>query len=63
MSLIKGSIDQISRHVRITWVQPRVLDRPQIEALKRKLEAWGSRVDKVAEYASGHGGAEVLAVA
>lgn len=53
----------MSRTVRITWVQPRVLDKQQIQALQRKLEAWTERVTRVGDYANRSGGAEVIAVA
>jgi 26S proteasome regulatory subunit N9 len=29
--LVDGTIDEISKKVHMTWVQPRVLDRPQVE--------------------------------
>jgi len=28
--LLKGAIDEVSRTVHMTWVQPRVLDRQQV---------------------------------
>lgn len=63
LGLIKGSLDQVARTVRITWVQPRVLDKQQISALQSKLEAWTQRVARVGDYADRSGGAEVIAVA
>ncbi|KAG0143795.1 hypothetical protein CROQUDRAFT_660769 [Cronartium quercuum f. sp. fusiforme G11] len=60
LGLVKGSLDQVSSTVKITWVQPRVLTRAQIEALKVKLDEWTDRVLKVGEYAHANGGSEIL---
>lgn len=32
LGLVKGSIDQLSQEVNMTWVQPRVLDIDQVWA-------------------------------
>lgn len=40
LDLIRGSIDQVDEIVRITWVHPRVLDRNQIDVMKKRLEDW-----------------------
>jgi len=53
LSLIRGTLDQYSGLARITWVQPRVLDRRQIEALQERLNEWCSRVQNVAEFVKG----------
>lgn len=29
--LVKGAIDQVASTVHMTWVQPRVLDKPQVK--------------------------------
>lgn len=60
LGLVKGSLDQVSATAKITWVQPRVLTRQQIEALKGKLDEWTTRVIKVGEYAHAHGGSDIL---
>jgi 26S proteasome regulatory subunit N9 len=44
LGLIKGSIDQVKELVEVTWVQPRILSLPQIEAMGARLTAWGDRV-------------------
>lgn len=31
--LVRGSIDQVSQQVTMTWVQPRVLDKPQVRKI------------------------------
>lgn len=38
--LVKGTIDQVSGEVHITWVQPRVLNKEQIKGMKGRLEGW-----------------------
>ncbi|UZJ53239.1 hypothetical protein CBS101457_002559 [Exobasidium rhododendri] len=53
LKLIKGTLDQHAQLARITWVQPRVLDKRQIEALQSRLNAWVSRVEEVAEFVKG----------
>jgi 26S proteasome regulatory subunit N9 len=49
LKLIQGSIDQVSQTTKITWVQPRVLDRKQIEGLRQRLEEWSAKVEKVGQ--------------
>lgn len=60
LGLIKGSLDQISGTASITWVQPRVLNKQQVEALKAKLDDWTNRVMKVGQFAHSNGGSEIL---
>ncbi|CAD6962587.1 unnamed protein product [Tilletia controversa] len=50
LGLIRGTLDQHGQVARITWVQPRVLDRRQIEALQQRLVQWCERVQSVAEF-------------
>ena len=50
LQLIRGSIDEVAQLVRITWVQPRVLDTQQTQALLQRLSDWSDRVAQVAEY-------------
>jgi 26S proteasome regulatory subunit N9 len=44
LGLIRGSIDQTSKTIHITWVQPRVLNIEQIASMKNKLVEWKGRV-------------------
>lgn len=53
LKLIKGTIDQHAQYARITWVQPRVLDKKQVEALQGRLNSWVTRVEAVAEFVKG----------
>ncbi|XP_028397288.1 26S proteasome non-ATPase regulatory subunit 13-like [Dendronephthya gigantea] len=40
IGLIKGSINEVNKIVKISWVQPRVLDRKQISNMKDRLSEW-----------------------
>ncbi|KAF9410923.1 26S proteasome regulatory subunit [Podila epigama] len=48
LGLIKGTIDQVDAVVRVHWVQPRVLDRRQIQGMQERLAAWNENVKKTA---------------
>ncbi|CAO3654101.1 unnamed protein product [Mucor fragilis] len=60
LKLIRGSIDQVDQIVVVTWVQPRVLDRDQIEGMSRKLTEWDNQVKKISAFVGEQGG-EVFA--
>jgi 26S proteasome regulatory subunit N9 len=60
LNLIRGSIDQVDQIVVVTWVQPRVLDKDQIDGMRRKLEEWDSQVKKIGAFVGEQGG-EVFA--
>ncbi|PAV15754.1 proteasome 26S subunit [Pyrrhoderma noxium] len=47
LGLLRGSLDEIDQTARITWVQPRVLDRTQIGALADRLKAWTDKLKSV----------------
>ena len=40
LSLIRGSLDQVSSTVDITWIQPRVLEGSQLETLCNQFTSW-----------------------
>ncbi|XP_065910124.1 26S proteasome non-ATPase regulatory subunit 13-like [Dysidea avara] len=40
LGLVRGSIDQVSQEVTMTWVQPRVLDISQVSSLHNRMEVW-----------------------
>lgn len=44
LHLIEGVIDQVNESVQVSWVSPRVLTMPQIEALTARLDGWVTRV-------------------
>jgi len=45
LKLVKGTIDQVDEVVHVSWVQPRVLDKNQITALKNRLDVWSQAVN------------------
>ena len=50
LGLIKGTIDQVDQLVRVTWMQGRVLDTKEIEAMKEKLENWSQGVKELEQW-------------
>jgi len=40
LELIKGTIDELDKIVRISWVVPRVLDNARIGIMKNKFTNW-----------------------
>ncbi|CEP09222.1 hypothetical protein [Parasitella parasitica] len=60
LNLIRGSIDQVDQIVVVTWVQPRVLDKEQIDGMGRKLTEWSNHVKKISAFVGEQGG-EVFA--
>jgi len=50
LKLIQGDIDQVDAKAHITWVQPRVLSRQQIEGLAGNLTSWIDKMAKLQEY-------------
>lgn len=50
LGLIKGSIDQISQTITVSWVQPRIMNREQIASIMDKLNKWSANVDKLTSY-------------
>jgi 26S proteasome regulatory subunit N9 len=52
LKLIRGDLDEVERKAHITWVQPRVLSRNQIEGLAGTLTAWLDKMKAVEEYVS-----------
>lgn len=48
--LIRGSIDQVAQVARIEWVQPKVLDKQQIENMRKRLAEWDGSVSRLNGY-------------
>jgi len=46
LKLIRGTIDQVSQTVFVSWVQPRILDLEQVGRLRDQLGEWSSNVNK-----------------
>ena len=44
---MRGSIDQVAEVARISWVQPKVLDKGGIEGMRHRLKDWDSGVEKL----------------
>ena len=47
VGLVKGVIDQVEQQLCATWVQPRVLDKAQMESMTKRLSEWGENVNVV----------------
>ena len=45
--LVKGQIDQVDEIVRISWVQPRVLDKERVTLMKDRLEKWQQSTEMI----------------
>eukprot|EP00123_Amoebidium_parasiticum_P009230 comp19344_c0_seq1/m.22270 comp19344_c0_seq1/g.22270 ORF comp19344_c0_seq1/g.22270 comp19344_c0_seq1/m.22270 type:complete len:382 (-) comp19344_c0_seq1:94-1239(-) len=52
LKLIRGTIDEVTKTVRVTWVQPRVLDRQQVEGMAVRLAQWCANVENTIATAS-----------
>lgn len=50
LGLIRGSIDQVAEVARISWVQPKVLDKNQVENMRQRLDEWDVSVDKLGRW-------------
>ncbi|KAG8908979.1 26S proteasome regulatory subunit [Tulasnella sp. 403] len=50
LKLIRGTLDQVDQKASITWVQPRVLSRNQIQQLADRLDTWCSKLAKVEHF-------------
>lgn len=55
LGLLKGSIDQINQLITINWVQPRIVNKEQIDAMKKKLIDWDSNVSKLGQFMEANG--------
>lgn len=43
--LVKGTIDEVSQEVTMTWVQPRVLDIAQVGSLQTRMAEWWKNIE------------------
>ncbi|GAX78843.1 hypothetical protein CEUSTIGMA_g6281.t1 [Chlamydomonas eustigma] len=48
LHLVEGSVDQVEGIVHVSWVQPRILTKPQIHGVKDRLDSWISKVASAA---------------
>lgn len=45
LGLVKGSIDEVTQSVKVTWIQPRVLDVTQLASVNQQLGTWIEKYD------------------
>eukprot|EP00092_Neocalanus_flemingeri_P029663 GFUD01032209.1.p1 GENE.GFUD01032209.1~~GFUD01032209.1.p1 ORF type:complete len:378 (-),score=123.90 GFUD01032209.1:375-1508(-) len=45
--LVRGRIDEVDQTVSLTWVQPRVLDKQQLETMTKKIDSWCQSVQSM----------------
>lgn len=55
LGLLRGSIDQVAEVARITWVQPKVLDKSGIEGMRQRLREWDGGVERLGNWIEGVG--------
>lgn len=55
LGLLRGSIDQVAEVARINWVQPKVLERSQIDGMRERLKEWDSSVNNLGHWIEGVG--------
>ncbi|KAF7846139.1 hypothetical protein BT93_L5153 [Corymbia citriodora subsp. variegata] len=55
LGLLRGSIDQVAEVARITWVQPKVLDKSGIEGMRSRLREWDGGVERLGNWIEGVG--------
>lgn len=55
LGLLRGKIDQVDQIARIDWVQPKVLERSQIQGMRQRLKEWDSNVNDLGHWIEGVG--------
>lgn len=55
LGLLRGTIDQVAEVARINWVQPKVLERSQIEGMRQRLKEWDSNVNDLGHWIEDQG--------
>jgi 26S proteasome regulatory subunit N9 len=55
LGLLRGKIDQVAEIARINWVQPKVLERSQIEGMRARLKEWDNNVNDLGHWIEGVG--------
>jgi 26S proteasome regulatory subunit N9 len=55
LGLLRGKIDQVAEVAMINWVQPKVLERGQIEGMRVRLKEWDSNVNELGHWIEGVG--------
>ncbi len=49
LGLVKGTIDQIAKIVRVSWVKPRILDMERIALIRDKLQQWQDGLEAITQ--------------
>lgn len=55
LGLLRGKIDQVAEIAKINWVQPKVLEKTQIEGMRQRLKEWDSNVNDLGHWIEGVG--------
>ncbi|PSK53971.1 hypothetical protein B9Z65_7777 [Elsinoe australis] len=55
LGLLRGQIDQVAEIARISWVQPKVLDRNQIQGMMERLSEWDAGVNRLGNFIESKG--------
>ena len=55
LGLLRGTIDQVAEVARISWVQPKVLDRNQVSGMRERLREWDQGVNRLGNWIEGVG--------
>ena len=55
LGLLRGKIDQVAQIAKINWVQPKVLERSQIEGMRVRLKEWDNNVNDLGHWIEGVG--------
>ncbi|KAK5114276.1 hypothetical protein LTR62_002527 [Meristemomyces frigidus] len=55
LGLLRGNIDQVDQVARISWVQPKVLEREGIEGMRSRLQEWDGGVERLGHWVEGVG--------
>ncbi|KAJ9134736.1 26S proteasome regulatory subunit rpn9-like protein [Pleurostoma richardsiae] len=50
LGLLRGTIDQVDGVAQINWVQPKVLDKKQIENMRQRLTDWDTSVNQLGNW-------------
>lgn len=55
LGLLRGQIDQVAGIAKINWVQPKVLEKSQIEGMRGRLKEWDNNVNDLGHWIEGVG--------
>lgn len=50
LGLLRGTIDQVAEVAKISWVQPKVLDKGQIGGMRDRLKEWDQGVNRLGNW-------------